>query len=221
MRGWFHFTLVVGLLVGSTTVPLTAEAQNLGARLFDRSAAAKADEIRISREDRRYVSSSRSGADVIDDLQPDTAETILLENSRDEFFGDYKGLSYINYLQSAVNGSEFDEIEDSSYAEKAFFYQTAKLVGENIKNSPMDTYYRKVLSQLKFWKRKTTVQFVQGDTGELDVNKGELEEDSLLEFKLHATARNGIEPRVSIGKRITLRVDPFSQGALLEYGYDF
>jgi hypothetical protein len=234
--------LVVALLTASTYLTLTSQRRNLSintfspilasllfllfidsaaqaqSSLFTAKAAAKADGVR-----QRQVSNLRERSDVGAELSLDTVDGILTASQvQRETFGAYGGFLYLVELQDALDVRGVDEISESTITERLVAYQTAKTFVELFKDTPLDDYYRNVVRSLRELRDATTVQVTSQQKGGVDLVHGaEGDARRLLEFKVHANVRDGLEPRLYLYETFTLRYSPFTKQALLEFEHNF
>ncbi|MCB0324846.1 MAG: hypothetical protein KDD69_14785 [Bdellovibrionales bacterium] len=204
------------------------------------AAAKKADERLLSKtvRQRSRIASVESSVSLAESFRLDTVDGIILESKHEsEFFEDYRGWQYLRYLTDVVDFDEVDELEQSSFAQKLLLYHSARTLVEHIEQTPLERHYRRLVSMAKELRDKTTFTLIEDGKGSLDVEHGESDEEitstaaddpettasgrRLVEFKLHASAKNGIEPRVRFSENLTLRLDPLNRDALLEFRRDF
>lgn len=159
-----------------------------------------------------------------DDLRLETVDDVLESRSRRERFESLvRSSMYFKYLGDAVDLREehsyvFDE-EDM--AEKLVVYETVRMLGQHLKDSPLFDMYKDVLESLKVIKDKTTVTLGKDGAGKYDFSSGADKDDVFLKFKLHFSAQRGLEPRMHFSKNVVLRYDMFNQETLLEYRLGF
>lgn len=221
------FFCLVGFFTVVFLTPAETHAQNAGpgTQLFTPSATIKADKRsnQRNREVRsKILAGTHNDSRLVHDLKLDTVEDIVWSSRKqEEFFIEYRGLSYFVDVRDVVDLGEINELGTSSFAEKLFFFQTAKTLARFVVESPLEPLYRRVAKEFKRIKNYTTVRVVQGGKGDLGVRHGSVEGERLLEFKLHASARNGVEPRLRMGDHLLLRYNPLREDTLLEYRHNF
>jgi len=221
--------------------PQAAFAQDFQRRsssssLFAKEATVKANEVRLANKRGARVSNGRflSSGSLAQDLRIDTVNDILLESKYDrELFSDYRGLDYLRYVGDVV---EVDEIEQSSLTQKLILFQTARTVSKAIVGTPLENHYRRLVRVARKVRDYTTLRLVNSSKGTLGVQRGDelskesgasedarpkADKEELVEFKLHASASNGLEPRLKFSENLTLRLDPLSGDALLEFKSSF
>ncbi len=242
--GCLRVLLVLSLCVFCHSRSQKASAQEFSAqraqpRLFAKEATAKANEAlrnkqRSSRLVRREESTTGSLAQ---DLRLDTVDDIIFESKYDpELFSGYRGLGYLGYVGNVVEVEQLDELEQSSLTQKLILFQTARTVSKAIVGTPLERHYKRLVRIARKARDYTTFRLVNSSKGDLDVTRGTSSEehsssseksssvetkDELIEFKLHASANNGIEPRLKFSDNLMLRLDPLHGDALMEYKRPF
>ena len=206
--------------------------------------------IKKAAEKQRSAGDSRSGrlggsfasgsGSLAQDLRLDTVEDILWESKKDPaHFRNFRGLRYLSYVGDAVDleVEEIDELEQTSFAKKLLLFQTARSIAHHITGTPLERFYRRVVRMAKSARDYTTFRLVENESGDIGVSQGDeaaavkesdfkpllepREPKKLIEFKLHASAKNGVEPRIKFSEDVVLRLDPLGKDALLEFKQDF
>lgn len=192
-----------------------------------------------------------SSASLAQDLRLDTVDDIMFESKYDpELFSGYRGLGYLRYVGHVVEVDQLDELEQSSLTQKLILFQTARTVSKAIVGTPLERHYKRLVRIARKARDYTTFRLVNSSRGDLDVTQGASaakkesqpqsasssyssasdssvsdssvgEGDELIEFKLHASASNGVEPRLKFSDNLTLRLDPLHGDALLEFKHSF
>lgn len=215
LRFFLSLVLVAGLSFSDMLSPFAAEAQS---SLFTAKAAAKAAGVR-----QRQIANLRDSSDVSAELELDTVDGILTASRvQRETFGAYGGFLYLVELQDALDVRGIDEISESTVTERLVAYQTAKTFVEMFKGTPLEDHYLRVIRSLRRARDATTIQVTSENKGGVDfVHGAEGNAKRLLEFKVHANVRDGIEPRIYFYETFTLRHSPFTGQTLLEFEHNF
>lgn len=167
---------------------------------------------------------SVSRGNVADDLRLETVDDVLESRSRRERFESLVRSSiYFKYLGDTVDlREEYNYVfDEEDMAEKLVVYETVRMLGQRLKDTPIFDMYKDVLESLKGIKDKTTVTLAQNSSGKYDFSSGADKENAFLKFKLHFSAQRGPEPRMHFSKNVVLRYDVFNQETLLEYRCGF
>ena len=157
-------------------------------------------------------------------FQLDTVDDILLSSDRrHRLLSEYRGLMYLRYLDDGLGNRVTDYWDYDGLAEQMFIVQGTVVLSDWIKGSPLEEFGKYVVNQLKTLRDKTTVKVSQEPDGDLRVSKigKHKNQKDLLVFKLHASAKNGVEPRITFADAFVLRYDMFEQATLLEFKTDF
>ena len=167
-------------------------------------------------------SSAGASAKAIGDAaRLDTVDDILfLSEQRQKLKDDFHGLPLVVTQFGDVDSSALDEDRTRSFAQKLMVYQAARSFDQMIKNSELQDLYRNIIDGWDSVRRAATVQVSQSSTGNLRLTQHK-KEGKLLEFKLHASVANGIEPQVNLTDRVKLRYDVLERDTLVEYSVDF
>lgn len=189
--------------------------------LFSGSAAEKADQ-----KHRRGVAADREenfarGYSFQDAAELDTVDEILDSRRGGDFFNQYRGPFYLSYVYDAVPLGQYDEADSEKVAERAAVYQAATTFSNVIVKSALEPVYRRALDAFSWFKHYTSVKVRREGDGNLGVTEHGEREKPLMEFKLHVSMNNGIEPRINVGENCTLRYDVIRQDALVEFRHDF
>lgn len=215
------FSCGLVLLAGSFATCAEAQSGPLrGARasLFSRSALAKAYATGTTRS----VPSSQSNQQTAAAAQVDSVAEILSSDSGSaRILGDYRGLFYLAYVRDLVGLPELDTTDTNKLAERAAAYQGAEIFAKEIVGTALEPIYKDFLKNLRWIRQYTSVRVVESGRGDMNLSSKVTKEPPLMEFKLHVSANNLIEPRMKFGKDVTLRYDVIHEVGVLEYRYDF
>ncbi len=194
----------------------------------DRAAPQKSQSLRQSKKGRAIKFSPRrelNGSDLGDALELDTVENIVAsaEYSSSNYLNSSKSFLYFKYfdeLSGAVNADDFDT---RPAAEKMLMYYGLDSIADYIVTSPLAETYKRFRRYFRKYDDMTTVQVSQRGAGNIDVGNGEKASTAgrLLEFKVHTSIREGIEPRLRISDHFLLRYDIMDSQAMFEYNLNF
>ena len=218
------YAAFVGLLFAST-LGSAADAQ----QLRNYQAVQKVEQLfpnqkslRNPRTERVRGFSTRRDEGLAHKLELDTVESVLARSRYEsEWFNSYRGIAYLSYVKDVVNISEIMELQHSHEAEKLVLQQSLRLSNDYFFKPFLGYYYDRLVRDLKRVRDYTTVGVVKDPTGEIDLESGVAEDKRIVEFKIHASARYGIEPRLTFDEVLALRYQPFGNQLLLEYRYRF
>ncbi len=195
-----------------------AQSEN---RLFNKNAVAKANE----RETKARLSPGSNLAndrELSHELRLETVDDIILSNQRyNQLQNDYRGLLYLTSKNDWVDVGPLDELEQRSLAERMLIFQSARTLLNAIKGSPLEAYYRRSVRGLKKLRDATTVKVSPGEKNTFTVGEKVGTRKELFKFKFHASARNGIEPRIIFSDELQFRYEVLDERALLEYNINF
>ena len=127
----------------------------------------------------------------------------------------------MSYVYDTIPSSEVDNWDSESAAERAAIYQAATTFSKVITKSALEPVYRQTMEAFAWFKQYTSVKVRQEEDGNYGVAKKGEREKPVMEFKLHVSMNNGVEPRINIGENCTLRYDVIRQDALVEFRHDF
>lgn len=231
-RSCSSFTFVaLFTLFFSTALAATASAQDFNsqastngsrASLFSRRALAKAYATGTTRTVEATQATRHQQA--VDAAQVDSVAEILSSDSGSRrILGEYRGLFYLQYVRDLVGLPEIDTTDSSKLAERAAAYQSAEIFAKEVVGTALEPVYKQFMANLRWIRQYTSVRVVESGTGNVNFSSTEAKtkEPSLMEFKLHVSANNLIEPRIKFGKDVMLRYDMFHEVGVLEYNYDF
>lgn len=181
--------------------------------------------ISSSRRDRsrRLVSADpRSQYQLKEGLKLDSVDGLLSRQGRDSAeYVSYRGVAYLSYSQDVVDLTEFRETEQTAAAEKTFVFETLKLTDRYIFRPAFRGLYEQAVVHLRKLRDYTTFGLVNDSGGKFGVQRGTSEDERLLEFKIHASARYGIEPRLIFRDDLMLRYQVLDSELWLEFRRDF
>jgi len=203
--------------------PLTARADGPSTErsLFNGSAAEKAEQ-----RHRRGIAQDRAESfsrdyTFQDAAELDTVDEILDAHRGANFVSEFRGPFYMSYVYDAVPLGDSDSYDSESVAQRAAVYQAATTFSQVVVKSALEPAYRRVMEAFSWFKRYTSVKVGREGNGNLGVTAHTEHDKPLLEFKLHMSMNNGIEPRLNIGENCTLRYDVIRQDTLIEFRQDF
>lgn len=159
-----------------------------------------------------------------DDLRLETIDNVLESRARRQKFDSLVRRSlYFKYLSDAVDlREEYNYVlDEENMAEKLVFYETARMLGEQMKDSSLFDMYKNLLENLKSLNDKATLTLEKDGAGKYDLNSGVDKENAFLKFKMHFSAQRGVEPRMHFSENLALRYDVFNQETFLEYRCGF
>lgn len=207
----------------------SVSAQQLSSKssLINQQAASRVEQLfsgrRRSEQTQRVVSrySGRS-EDLVHKLNLDSVDSILMKNRREtDLFSTYRGMAYLSYVRDVVNVEELLEFDSSAAAQKVLLYEGLRLSNEHIFKPLIGHWYDEIVAKLRLVRDYTTVGVVQDDSGDIGVKRGLSEDEPLVEFRMHASARYGLEPRLRFDENLMLRYRPLEQETMLEFTVDF
>lgn len=169
----------------------------------------------------RAQNHNRLGGHQLDasELQLDTPETAILSGKRENrFISFYRVLIYSKYFQDSNRADSFADLESQALAEDLLTYQTSKTLRWLVENSAIASIYDDFVAT---YARYTTASIERRVDGSLSLGDPNSPKRKLFQLKLHASSRNGVEPRLVIDDHVTLRYDLLHQQALLEYQINF
>lgn len=201
--------------------PTTVSAQT-GQVLFSDNAASKATSQRDDAGQRNSRILSFHQRNLGEELQLDSADSILLsEYQTQSFFSNYRGIYYLRYFRDWGGVLDEEDSENELMARRALLFQGMTTVSNLLKESGLKDTYRQTVRSIRAAKEMTTIRVAQTGRGKFDVSQGTNSPEPLIEFGVHTSVRHGIEPRLTIGDSVTLRYDLLSDEALLEFRRDF
>jgi len=156
--------------------------------------------------------------------QLDTVDTILYSSPNADRAAGFRLFSYFRSIGDFADSSYFQDIDQSSAAEKLFFYQAGNAFMNWIKQSQLKDLFEVVEESLENMKEKTTIHMTEDSEGFYRITDGtevSERESPVLKLKLHFSARNGLEPRVNLGENCLLRFNLFEQSTRVEYSLNF
>lgn len=219
----------IAISFGPSCSSCQAEEPSSRGLLFSRRAAETAEALgrSFSKESPRHLRGTpervrESSGSVASDLKIDRVDDIILsDKGQRSLLADYRSISYLRYIQDFVELRALDEWEQGTVAQRVLIYQSLRTISDYLIASPLEQVYRHVLRHLQVIKRYTTVQVSRECDGGVDVHHGQKNASRLLEFKIHASARYGVQPRLSIFDDLTFRYDVLEDDLMLEFRYDF
>lgn len=157
------------------------------------------------------------------DVRLDTVNDFLLINRDDvDLFSDGHAYRYLRTYLSGDSGFEdIDDRERTQFTERVLIYQSTRSITKFLLESPLEPLYQAIANGFKRIGNYTTLNLVKSSDGSLGLKQGEANDGNLLQFKVHASVNDGIEPRVTLKDLLSLRYDPVHQDALLEIRHDF
>ena len=219
--------LFCGLLllqVSLASVVALAQVENESISLLNVKAARKVDK-KFNKDDQRVmrgVSANSRDYSLASAFQVDTAESVLLNNKRSsDFFANYKAAAYLTYVRGVVDVGEILAYEEEDAANHVVILESLRFANDHVVQPAMGEFYDSVIEQLRYIRDKTTLSVVKSGTGDLDVSQGSSSTKALLQFRIHASARNGIEPRFTFGDSLKLRLQPLEKKMLFELSFTF
>ncbi len=170
----------------------------------------------------RILSSlGRGNSDVNDQLRVETVDGLLQRNMQDNYeYTSYRDLALQSYTDDRVNVNAY-EYEQGQAAEKVFLFETLRVSNQFVFKPALGQMYDSIVEELKTLRNYTTFGVIKQENGGLRVQQGISEDQRVVEFKIHASARYGLEPRLKFSDRLMLRYQVLDSTALLEYRYDF
>ena len=159
---------------------------------------------------------------LVEELKFGTVDDLIFNSAREvHVTAESRGELSQQAMRDYLDLREPDEFESEMLAQRVFLFQTAKSVSDYIRQSPLEETYRTVARGFRTVGRYLSLNVTRQVGGGIQVGQGEHEGSRLMEFKLHASARNGVEPRLRVSDQLVLRYDLFNQGTILEFCYDF
>ncbi len=229
-----------GLLVGfflvafTNFILLSESLADDGARrvLFNDRALVRANRVvhpaptprKKSTESGRLVPTSSSFSSLDDELRLDSVDDFILRAEKDgNIFTSPRSMLYLRYLNDWATAENLDEYELKSFAERVLLFQCSEMITQFLATSPLQDLYQRMVRAVKRYRDYTTVQVGTTRRGKLQVVQSENfgKGKRLLEFKLHSSLNNGIEPRLKVWDNLMFRYDVIEQNALVEYRIDF
>ncbi len=213
-RAAFMFGVIVFFAPPSEAQELSKKNKSL--QLFSGSAVEKANETSNGSAHQQFRKNAPRSFGRLDEsaTQLDTVPDVLATSN-------YRGAFYLAYVQNAIGVDFFDERESEALAERALFIQAAESVSKVVIGTTLEPLYREAVESIRWFRHYTSVSVVQGSTGKVGVKSGENDAAPLVEFKLHVSANNGIEPRIKFGKDVVLRHDILRDETLVEFSRSF
>ncbi len=148
-------------------------------------------------------------------------DVISSSDQRLKFMSYYRGLAYFKYLDAVTDFDPLEELESKSTTQQLILFQAADSISDYIIKSPLEDLYRAALSKLKTFHDYTTVRVAQSQKMQVDVGRNNSDDNLIMKFRLHASMRDGVEPRLHFGDNVQLRYDPLEQETILEYSTGF
>ncbi len=206
---------------------MQAQTSASGKSLINARAAGTVERLFSSRRQtertRQVVSrySKRQSA-LVHDLQLDSVDSLIQRNrSHSEMFSSFKDIAYLSYARDVIDLEELLEIENSTGAQKVLLFESLRMSNEYIFKPLIGPRYDAIVRKLRALRDYTTVGVVKENSGSLGVQRGLGDDERLVEFKIHTSARYGLEPRVRFDDNLVFRYRPIQQEALLEFRIDF
>jgi hypothetical protein len=191
--------------------------------LFNTRAVQRADAVKSGAKSRARLDPRRSSGDtsIQDAARVETADDVLFTaEQRERLRGEYRGLAYVSRVTGSFDFADLDESKTRSFTQKLIFFQVADSVTNFVKGSKLEEVYKEFVDKLKAASDATTVQVGQTGSGDLKLVRNH-SSGQLIEFKLHASMKNGIEPQLKLTDAVRFRYDVLDNDALLEYRVDF
>ena len=217
----------VAVVLLSLRADVAAQNESNSKSLINARAAGTVERMfrgrRQSERTKRVVSRySRRQPSLVHSLQLDSVEGLLVKNrSTSQSFSSFRRVAYLSYVQDVIDVEELFEIDNSTAAQKLLLFEGLRFSNEHIFKPLAGHLYDEVVQRLRTLRDYTTVGVVKNDSGSLGVQRGLSREERLLEFKVHASARYGLEPRLRFDENLVLRHRPLAQETLLEFSFDF
>lgn len=130
----------------------------------------------------------------------------------------YRGIIYSKYFKEDTGADNFADLESRELAEDLLIYQGTKTLSWLFDESPLAKIYEDFVAT---YKQYTAVNIDRSPEGSLRFTSPGKGKRKLLQLKLHVSSARGIEPRLVIEDRLTLRYDLLHQMALFEYQVNF
>ena len=187
--------------------------------------AARKVEKKFAKDEQRVlrgVSNDSRDYSLASAFQVDTAESVLLNNKRSsDFFANYKAAAYLTYVRGVVDVGEILAYEEEDAAKHVVILESLRFTNDHVVQPLMGDFYNTVIEQLRSIRDKTTLSVVKSGSGDIDLSHGSSPTKALLQFRIHASARNGIEPRFTFGDSLKLRLQPLEKKMLFELSFTF
>jgi hypothetical protein len=203
--------------------PLVANAQSSGAQFSSSSPLFNTEAVMAAnrQQTQKMVTTSNFRSPPEYFYRLDTVDSLLEDSSQSDRFSDYKLFSYLRSVQDFVDLSYFDDFDEDGAAEKMFVYQVGRALSDAAKRSIFSDVYNSVEEGFSEVKRRTTVHVVESSSGSYGLEQGESESEPFMKFRLHLSARNGLEPRIHLPNGWILRFNPLDEETRFEYSMSF
>lgn len=217
------YLLSISLVLFSVCSVASAQTNEQSLSLLSKKAANSVEKKFAGQQGRvlRGVSKSLDYS-VASAFRVETAESVLLRNERTSgIYANYKAAAYLSYVRGVVDVGELLEYEEEDAAKKVLLLEGLRFSNEYIAQPLLGDFYTLVISELRAIRDKTTLSLVQSSKGDIDFSHGGQPPKALLQFRIHASAHNGLEPRVTFSDSLKLRLQPLEKKVLLEFSFTF
>lgn len=216
--------LFLSLVFFSVTPSRCLADQKNGGGLFNARALNRADARKESGKSRGRLEQgpkSDYSESIFNAARVDTVDDVLLFPERDRgILGEFHGLSFLSRVGGNLDVGDIDESKSRALAGKLAIYQFSNSFERWVKGTDLERTYEGFIDGIKAARNATSFQLRQSGEGQLRVSQ-EQKAGQLLQFSLHASMRNGLQPELKLTDNIAFRYDIFQSDTMLEYRLDF
>lgn len=154
-------------------------------------------------------------------LNLDNIEDVVVPTERQQGFSAYYRNVYQQvYLDDTAPSSRIEALDfDSDIAERVAVYQSSVSLSQMILRSPLGDAFRTVATAIRDARDYTTLRVGHSQNGSLGLT--DTKSRPLMELRLGANPRRGIEPRLRIGDNVVMRYDTREHAPIIEYNMNF